>query len=71
MGEKRKLHKVLVGKPKGKRPLERPRHRWQDWIKLDLREIGWEGVDYIHLTQDKDWRWDLVNMAMNLWVLAP
>jgi hypothetical protein len=41
MGEGRKVYKVLVGKPKGKRPLGRPRHRWEDWIRMDLREIGW------------------------------
>jgi hypothetical protein len=41
MGEERKVYKVLVGKPKGKRPLRRPRHRWEDGIRMDLREIGW------------------------------
>jgi hypothetical protein len=41
MGEGRNLYRVLVGKPKGKRPLERPRHRWEDGLKMDLREIGW------------------------------
>jgi hypothetical protein len=47
VGEERKLYKVLVGKPEGKRPLERPRHRWEDGIRLDLREIGLGGVDWI------------------------
>jgi hypothetical protein len=42
MGEGRNVYRVLVGKPEGKRPLERPRLRWEDWIKMDLREIGWE-----------------------------
>jgi hypothetical protein len=44
MGEGRSLYRVLVGKPEGKRPLERPRLRWEDGIKMELREIGWEGV---------------------------
>jgi hypothetical protein len=43
MGEERKMYKVLVGKPEGKRPLGRPRHRWEDGIIMDLGEIGWEG----------------------------
>jgi hypothetical protein len=50
MGKGRKLYKVLVGKPKGKRPLGRPRHRWEDWITMDLRETGWEIVDCDSLT---------------------
>jgi hypothetical protein len=47
MGEERKVYKVLVRKPKGKRPLGRPRHRWEDGIRMDLREIGMGGVDWI------------------------
>jgi hypothetical protein len=55
-----------VGKPKGKRPLGRPRRRWVDYIKMDLLEIGWGSVDWIGLAQDRDkWR-VLVNAAMNL-----
>jgi hypothetical protein len=55
-----------VGKPEGKRPLKRPRWRWADNIKMDLREIGWDGVDWIELAQDRgQWR-ALVNTAMNL-----
>jgi hypothetical protein len=55
-----------VGKPEGKRPLGRPRRRWVDNIKMDLLEIGWGGVDWIALAQDRDkWR-DLVNVIMNL-----
>jgi hypothetical protein len=49
MGGERKVCKVLVGKPKGKRLLERPKHRWQDRMKTCLRETGWEGVEWIHL----------------------
>jgi hypothetical protein len=55
-----------VGKPEGKRPLGRPRHRWEYNIKIDLREIGWGGMDWIDLAQDRDqWR-ALVNTVMNL-----
>jgi hypothetical protein len=49
MGEKRKVYKVLVGKPKGRRPLGRPRRRWEDGVRMDLREIGLRGVDWIRL----------------------
>jgi hypothetical protein len=60
-----------VGKPKGKIPLGRLRHRWEDGIRKDLREIGWAGVEWIQLAQDRGrWR-GLVNMVMNLQVLAP
>jgi hypothetical protein len=56
----------LVGKPEGKRPLGRSRHRWEDNIRMDLREIGWSGMDWIDLAQDRDqWR-ALVNAVMNL-----
>jgi hypothetical protein len=59
-------YRILVGKPEGKRPLGRPRRRWVDNIKINLREIGWDGMDWIELAQDRDqWR-DLVNTVMNL-----
>jgi hypothetical protein len=65
MGEKRNAYRLLVGKPEGKRPLGRPRRRWVDNIKMDLLEIGWGGVDWIGLAQDRDkWR-ALVNAVMN------
>jgi hypothetical protein len=51
MGEERKVYKVLVGKPEGKRPLARPRRMWEDGIRMDLREIGLGGVDWIRLSQ--------------------
>jgi hypothetical protein len=71
MGEDRKVYKVLVGKPKGKRRLGRPRRRWEDGIRMDLKEIGVEGVDWIRLSQDRD-RWRaVVSAVMNLRVLAP
>jgi len=68
MGEGRGVHRVLVGKPEGKRPMGRPRHRWKDrWednIKMDLREVG-VGEDWMELAQDRD-RWRaLVNKMMN------
>jgi hypothetical protein len=66
-----KVYKVLVGKPEGKRPLGRPRRRWEDVIRMDLREIGWEGVDWTRLAQDRDpWRAVLSEM-MKLRVLEP
>jgi hypothetical protein len=71
MGEGRNLYRVLVGKPEGKRPLRRPRRRWEDGIKMDLEEIGWGGVEWILLAQDRD-RWGtVVNAVMNLLVLPP
>jgi hypothetical protein len=71
MGEGRNVYKILVGKPEGKRTLRRPRRRWEDGIKMDLREIGWGGVEWIHLAQDRGlWR-AVVNAVMNLPVLAP
>jgi hypothetical protein len=54
MGEKRNAYRILVGKPEGRRSLGRPRRRWVDNIKMDLREIGWGGVDWFHLAQDRD-----------------
>jgi hypothetical protein len=54
MGEKRNAYKILVAKPEGKRPLGRQRHRWVDNIKMDLREIEWDGMDWIDLAQDRD-----------------
>jgi hypothetical protein len=71
MREARKVYKVLVGKPEGKRPLGRPRCRWEDEIGMDLREIGLGGVDWIRLAQDRD-RWQaVVSAVMNFRVLAP
>jgi hypothetical protein len=54
MRENRNAYRILVGKSKAKRPLERPRRRWVDDIKLDLREIRWDGVDCIDMAQDRD-----------------
>jgi len=66
MGEWRGVYSVLVGKPEGKRPLGRPRRRWEDNIKMDLQEVGLWGMDWIELAQDRD-RWRaFVNAVMNL-----
>jgi hypothetical protein len=66
MGEMRNAYRMLVGKPEGKRPLGRSRCKWEDNIRMDLREIGWVGTDWIDLDQDRDqWR-ALVNTPMNL-----
>jgi hypothetical protein len=66
MGETRNAYRILVEKPEGNRPLGRPRRRWVDNIKMDFREIGWDGMDWIYLAQDRDqWR-ALVNTVMNL-----
>jgi len=54
MGEKRGVYRVLVGKPEGKRPLGRPRHRWEDNIKFDLQEVGGGGTDWIELAHYRD-----------------
>jgi hypothetical protein len=66
MGEKRPAYRILVGYPEGKRPLERPRRRWEDNIIMDLRETGWDGMDWIDLAQDRDQWTALVNTVMNL-----
>jgi hypothetical protein len=69
MGEKY-VYRVLMRKPERKRPLGRPRRRWEDGIRIDLREIGWGSVNWIKLAQDRD-RWRaLVNTVMNLRVMA-
>jgi hypothetical protein len=66
MGEKRNMYRLLVGKPEGKRPLGRPRHRWADNIRMDLGEVGWGDVDWIGLAQDRNkWR-AVVNLVLNL-----
>jgi hypothetical protein len=65
-GEKRNAYRILVGNPNGKRPLGGPRRRWEDNIKMDLREIEWNAMDWIDLAQDMDqWR-ALVNTVMSL-----
>jgi hypothetical protein len=66
MGEEKGVYRVLVGKSEGRRPLGRPRHRWEDNIRMDLREVGCRGVDWMELAQDRYmWR-ALVSAVMNL-----
>jgi hypothetical protein len=66
LGEERGVYRVLVGKPEGKRPLGRPRRRWEDNIKMYLQEVGYGSMDWIGLAQDRDrWR-EFLNAVMNL-----
>jgi hypothetical protein len=66
MGEKKNAYRIMAGKPEGKRPLRKPRRRWVDNIKMDLREIEWDDVDCIDMARDRDkWR-ALVNTVVNL-----
>jgi hypothetical protein len=67
MGEEKKVYRVLMGKPQGKRP----RRRWEDEIRMDLREIAWGSVEWIQLAEDRNRWWALVNTVMNFRVLAP
>jgi hypothetical protein len=64
----RNAYRISVGKPDGKRPLGRHRCRWQNNMMMDLREIGWGGMDWIDLAQDRDWQRALINKVMNIWV---
>jgi hypothetical protein len=68
MNEERNVYRLLVGKPEGRRQLERPRHRWEDNIRMDLREVRWVDVDWIGLAQDRN-RWRaLLNLVLNVQV---
>jgi len=68
MEERKGAYVVLVGRPVRKRPLGRPRHRWEDYIEMDLQEVGWGGMDWIGMSQDRDRLGALTNTVMNLWV---
>jgi hypothetical protein len=65
-GEGRGVYRVSVGKPEGKRPLGRPRRRWEDNVKADLQVVECGGLDWIELAKDRDRRWEIVNAVMNL-----
>jgi hypothetical protein len=65
----RTVCRVLVGRPEVKSPLERPRCRWEDNIKIDLQEVGCGGMDWTQLAQDRDRWWAVVSVVMNVWVL--
>ena len=67
MEQSTNAYRLLVGKPKGKRHLGRPRHRWEDSIKMDLREMGCDPGDWIALAEDRDQWWAYVQAVMNLW----
>jgi hypothetical protein len=67
MGEKRGAYRILVGRPEGRRPLGRPRRRWEDNIKMDFQDVGWRrDMDWIEVTRDRDRWWAVVNAVMNL-----
>ena len=66
MGERRGVYRVVAGKPQGKRPLGRPRRRWEDIIKMDLQGVGCGSMEWIDLVQDRDRWWALVNAVMNI-----
>jgi hypothetical protein len=68
-GERLSLYRVFVGKPEGKRPLGRPRPRWEDNIKMVLQDMGCGGMDWIELAQERGRWWALVNAVTDLWVL--
>jgi hypothetical protein len=68
MGERRNTYNILVGKLEGNRPLGRQRHKLEDNLTIDLKEMAWEGVDWIHMAQDRDQWWVLVDTVMNHWV---
>jgi hypothetical protein len=66
IGDKRGAYRVLVEKPDGKRPLERPMRRWEDNIKMNLQEVGCGGMDWTALVQDRDRWWAVVNAVKNI-----
>jgi hypothetical protein len=68
IGEVRNVCRILVRKLEGKRPFGRPRHIWEDDIRIDLRAVGQEGMEWMRLSQDRDKLWALVNMVLNIWV---
>jgi hypothetical protein len=71
MGKERKVYKVLMEEPEEMRPLERSKRRWQDGLRMDLREIGWGSIDWTQLAQDRDRLRALVNTVINFRVLVP
>jgi hypothetical protein len=69
MGETKNIYKISVRKPEGKRPLRRTRRRWENNTRMVLREIRWEGVDWMHRDQDKDQWWTAANTVINFRVV--
>jgi len=68
MGKMTNSYKILIGKTRREEPLGRPKHRWENNIRMDIREIGWKAVNWTHLAQDRDHWQALVDTVMNLWV---
>jgi hypothetical protein len=68
MGEKIGVYSFWGKKPEANKPLGRPRHRWEDNIKMDLQEVGYGGMDWIDFAQDRDRRRAVVNAVMNIWI---
>jgi hypothetical protein len=66
MGDRRGAYRIFVGRPEGKRLLGRPRHSWEESVEIDLQEVGWGGMDWIYMFQDRDKCWALVNAVMNI-----
>ena len=68
MEERRCVYRILVGRPEGKSSLGRSRRKWEDNIKMDLQDVGWESMEWIDVAQDRDRCWALVNAVMSIWV---
>jgi hypothetical protein len=68
MGERRGAHRDLIGRPEGKRPLGRPRRRWEGNITGDFQEVGWESMEWVDLARNRDWWRAFVNAVMNFWL---
>jgi hypothetical protein len=68
MREMRNVYKILVRKHEGKRSLGRPKHRWEDNIRMNLSKISWENMHWTHLAQNRDQWWDLLNTVTNFWI---
>jgi hypothetical protein len=66
VGDRRESYGVFVGTANGKRPLGRPKYRWEDNIKINVQEVGWGGMDWFDLAQDRDAQWAVTNSVMNL-----
>jgi hypothetical protein len=68
ISQRRKAHRAVLGKPEGEKLLRGSRYRWEDNVKMDFKETGWEDVDWIDLAQDRETQWAVVDMVTNLWI---